>query len=349
MALVFGRVPHPAYVDRLIPDSETNAWNDLGPRVIVGSCQHSMVGSLVGTDRWFRRSTKGSDPDGLTDYGIGGSADGPDLDGVIYRWNDPRGRRAPWANGGVNGMEGDGPLFVRTLGVNAVNRDLVSIERSDGGNINTPLSPKQFESMCQLHAYWADQAKIPWTDFPKNPKVGIVTDMEHFEFALKDCPFPPVKTTINAQQTRIREILRQYQGEVVTQPDPAPTPDPIPTPTPDPTPDPTPTPTDQWPNGWTTAELSARFGKMVTLDLTKSPMVTKASGFYEKGLISNAWVGRAVTEGITESSRIPTATYHAVTQSKDGVKSELITFPRSGYPDWVLFIGDGNAGGRWIQ
>lgn len=134
-----------------------------------------MVGSLWGTDGWFRR---GAASTGLTDYGIGGSTDGEEWDGVIFRWNDPRGKRATiymkegrylkrkspgaeamtvsanrsgWANGGSDGLEGDGPLFVRTLGVSAINRDLVSIERSDGGDTSTPISVKQFESICALY------------------------------------------------------------------------------------------------------------------------------------------------------------------------------------------------------
>jgi hypothetical protein len=146
----------------------------------------------------------------LTDYGIGGSTDGA-LDGAIWRWNDPTGRRSGWANGGSDGLEGDGPAFVQKLGVNAINRDLVSIERSDGGDINTSMSPKQFEAICQLTAYWFDQAQVPHDAFPVNPKVGVVTHMLHKEFATKDCPFPPVYNRITEIQDRVRAILKQYQ------------------------------------------------------------------------------------------------------------------------------------------
>jgi hypothetical protein len=157
MPITFGRVPHPPFRDRLIPNANTIAWDDLGQRNPVGVVFHTMVGSLWGTDRYFRDLATGGSK-GLTDYGIGGSADGPEWDGVILRWNDPRGRRSGWANGGSDGLEGDGPAFVRALGINAINRDLVSIERSDGGDISTPLSPKQFESLCQLTAYWLQYA-----------------------------------------------------------------------------------------------------------------------------------------------------------------------------------------------
>src|SRR4051812_7687088 len=122
MALVFGNVPHPPFVDRYIPSSQNHAWNDLGQRRPVGVCLHSMIGSLKGTDMWFRDGVPSPDhvAQGLTDYGVGGSTDGPDLDGVIWRWNDPKGRRAGWASGGSDGLEGDGPMFVRTLGVDAI-------------------------------------------------------------------------------------------------------------------------------------------------------------------------------------------------------------------------------------
>jgi hypothetical protein len=174
MTLTFGNVSHPPFVDRLIPDWQNSAWDDLGSRRPIGVCQHSMVGSLWGTDAFFRL---GSGSVGLTDYGIGGATDGPQWDGVIFRWNDPRGHthqnvnydgitgkvsknRAGWANGGADGLEGDGPLFVRTFGTHAINTKLVSIERSDGGDIATPMSPKQFESICALTAYWFDYAKV---------------------------------------------------------------------------------------------------------------------------------------------------------------------------------------------
>lgn len=324
--LLFGRVPHPTYVDRLIPDNQTYAWDNLGTRRALGVCQHSMIGSLKGTDQYFRQGAAG-----LTDYGIGGSTDGA-LDGVIYRWNDPKGYRSPWANGGSDGLEGDGPMFVRTLGVNAINRDLVSIERSDGGNINTPMSAKQFESICQLTAYWFDQAKVPWDTFPLNPAVGIVTHMEHFEFATKACPFDPVRSQIKVIQDRIRAIMKAAQ--VVTIPVPTP---PVVVP-------------DKWPNGWTTAALAIQFGKVleITIDKKNEVASTRMLPFDENGVLSNAWVQRAVEEGITEVKRIPKPTHITLAKSKDGMSSSTFHVPRSGYKDWIAFKGDGNSAWHWV-
>ena len=333
MSLVFGRCPHPPFVDRYIPDSQTDAWDDLGPRVPYGTCQHTMVGSLWGTDLWFRNDPKtGRTAQGLTDYGVGGATDG-EYDGVIFRWNDPRGRRSGWANGGSDGLEGDGIAFVRQLGVNAINRNLVSIERSDGGNYNTqPLSEKQFESLAALHAYWADQARIPWTSYPFNPNVstsGLIMYLEHREFAVKGCPYAPVMNEVTRLQNRIREIMKQYQGDATETPVP-------------PQPKPPVVDIHAWPNGWTTEQLTKQFGAIIRIDVTDglAKMTAKELVFDAKGPISNAWVQRAQKEGITDVKRIPKPSHLTITASKDGVTSQIVVIPRSGHKDWVLFRGD---------
>ena len=350
--LVFGRVPKPPIVERFIPDSQTGAWNYLGPRKVLGVCQHSMVGGQISTDRWFRNGVPSPThiAQGLTDYGIGNSTDGPELDGVIWQWNDPFGgahpgvsaNRAGWASGGSDGLEGDGPMFVRTLGVNAINRDLASIERSDGGNINTPMSPKQFESICALTAWLFDQAKVPWDQFPFNPHTGCVTHMLHFEFATKACPFDPIRSNIQVIQDKVRAILKQYQTEVAQ---PAPSPEPVPDP------NPTPQPKPEWPNGWTTAELTKQFGKITQIDTRGGydDIKTKQLVFDKNGPISNAWVQRCVKAGITKVSRMPKPGEILVTQSRDGYQATLVIFPRSGYADWVMFKGDGNSSWIWLQ
>ena len=247
--IVFGRVPHPPFEDRLILDSETRAYNtNLGQRNPVGTCVHRLDGGMVGTDGWFRLMPRGGEAEcdlmadtndsrrfnfggclGLTDYAIGGQIEN-DLengkDGVIFRWNDPTGEehpgvsanRSPWANGRTNGLEANGRIFFDTLGERAVNRDLVSIElsgfangRSDG-IAESGVTDKQLESLSQLVAYWHDQARVPWHQFPFNPNVGIVTQLQHWEFTGdKDCPFPIVKGLTERYRARAKEIMRQFQ------------------------------------------------------------------------------------------------------------------------------------------
>lgn len=341
MGLVFGNVKHPPFVDRLVKDTENNKWNDLGKRNPVGVCQHSMIGTLRGTDAYFRR---GTDSTGLTDYGIGNDSDGT-LNGVIYRWNDPLGlphddispNKAGWANGGSDGLEGDGPLFVRTLGIAAINRDLVSIERSDGGNLNTPMSPAQFEAICRLTAYWFDYAKVPYTEFPYNPHTKCVTHMLHKEFATKDCPFPPVYNRIDEIQNRVRGIM--HAGQV-----PKETPDfslpPVHPPKPD---------HEKWPHDWELDALRKRFGKIPRRDM-KGFLVGNGR-FSPTGAISNAWVYRGFAEGMTKVDQLPVPRYWLLQYEKDTQetrKPEIVLFDAKGGKDWVLYRPDTGVSWLWI-
>jgi hypothetical protein len=322
MPTTFGRVVHPPFRDRLIPDSATRAWDDLGQRKPIGVVFHTMVGTLWGTDGYFR-----SGAPALTDYGIGGSTDGQ-YDGVILRWNDPRGRRSGWANGGSDGLEGDGPLFVRTLGVNAINRDLVSIERSDGGDVGTPMSPKQVESLCQLSAYWFDQARVPWDRFPVNPNVGggIVTNFFHREFATKGCPWAAVEDRIDELQTRIRAILKVAQTDDAG--------DPV-VPIPEPKPD-----HAWWPQGYAVDELRERFGG---LERHLEGGTTRRMGFDPSGVISNAWVARGVAERRTVR-QLPAARDWWSHPSGTGGQVDVVTFASG----WILLRPDRNVAWRWV-
>lgn len=323
MPLTFGRVPHPPFRDRLVPDSATRAWDDLGPRKPVGACLHTMVGTLWGTDAYFR-----SGAPALTDYGVGGATDGPAWDGVILRWNNPRGRRSPWANGGSDGLEGDGPLFVRTLGVSAINRDLVSIERSDGKDIATPLSPKQFEAICGLTAHWFDAAKVPWDRFPVNPHVGsgIVTHMLHKEFATKGCPWAAVEDEIDRIQARIRAILKAAQTGAGGE-DGLPPVEPI-------RPD-----HAWWPQGYDLAALRERFGH---LERHLPDGTERRMGFDPTGVISNAWVARGVVERLPVVG-LPRARDWWSHETSTG-PVDLVTFDRN----WLLLRPDKAVAWRWV-
>jgi hypothetical protein len=130
--------------------------------------------------------------------------------------------------------------------------------------------------------------------------------------------------------------MREHQGEVSSEPAQPPKPaDPI----------------NTWPNGWTTDALDAHFGELIYIDVRKGfdQMITQERGFNARGVISNAWVQRCVEDGITEVKRMPIPSHQTVSASKDGVESTILSFPRSGYDDWIAFKGDGNAGWRWLQ
>lgn len=326
MSYQFGNVTHPPFVDKYIPNSQNSAWDDLGQRKAVGVCQHSMVGTLAGTDSWFRRGTQSN---GLTDYGIGGATDGVN-DGIIYRWNDPLGRRSGWANGSADGLEGDGPLFVRTYGIEGVNRDLVSIERSDGGNTGTPMSPRQFASICNLTAYWFDRANVPWDSFPVNPATGVVTHLLHKEIATKDCPFPAVYNRIDEIQNRVRSILKAGQvPEITNPPSEVPPPGPI-------NPD-----HNKFPNGWTEEGLSNRWG---TIPRYEPAGGIGAFSFNAKHAVCNAWIARAASEDRPRLIDLPRPfAWHRIRVDEHRV-SDIVLF--HGQSSWALYRPDVSV--RWV-
>lgn len=220
MALVFGRVPHPVYLDRPIEKPENWGQNDLGRRSVKGVVWHRMIGSLWGTDTYFRRS----DVKALTDYGVGVLAqDGATSDGTIIRWNDPLGVQSGWASGTYSSAAyGDGAAFVAKYGIDAINRDQASIEIS-GLTYDVPLSPRSRDAIAALTAYWADQYEIPWDVFPIAPQDGFSFVRWHNEFGpdngLKKCPGQIVMQETPALIERVRAILKEHQTSGVKAPE----------------------------------------------------------------------------------------------------------------------------------
>ncbi len=199
--VTFGRVPRPAVQTRLIQAS--TAWNNLGARTVRGVVYHRMLGSLWGTDSYFRTGALNS---ALTDFGVDAQS------GETLCWNDPHGSRAPWASGPWNGVAGDGGDFVARYGVNAINRDLLSIEVS--GNYDDTVSEAARSQIAHLSAYYADQAHIPWSSYPKNPQTGLVFTYWHNEFCgqgYKPCPGAVMMALTPDLIARTKQVLKQYQ------------------------------------------------------------------------------------------------------------------------------------------
>lgn len=230
VANTYGRVPKFGYVDRQAVTAnkpEGQGWDNLGKRDVLGVVLHRMLGSLAGTDQFFRTANA------LTDFGLGVAAtDGSDLAGVIYQWNDPFGYRSGWASGPYKGAWGDGLAFGQKYSVNAINRRLVSVEIS--GQQNTPIDAFAWGKLVHFVAYFADQCKVPWETFPLNPATGISFVFWHQEFTLgsgKECPFKWVMDNTDRLIADVKEMLRKAQtGDVL----PAPAPNPMPTPAPTP-------------------------------------------------------------------------------------------------------------------
>ncbi len=201
-----GHVPKPPIKDRTIgiPPKVAGVGVDWGgKRAPKFSVVHSMVGTLWGTDGWFRRS----DVKGLTDFGIG-IVDVGDGFAEILQWCDPFGTLIPWASGPVLNPEGDGPRALAAFGgAGGVNRHGVSIELDDRGDTTTPVSPPQWSSLCWMlafvHAEWLGQTAdtFDW-------------NMHHHEFCgdgYKKCPFSRVRDHTAEYQEAVKAIMRHWQ------------------------------------------------------------------------------------------------------------------------------------------
>jgi hypothetical protein len=204
-----GHVPEPPINARpVVPPKSSGRGYDLSatPRKPLGTCTHSMVGTLWGTDGHFRLPNTA----GLTDFGIGQKDTGRGYAEII-RWCDPFGKVIPWANGEATGIEGDGRRFVDTHGVGQINRGLVSIETEDGatptdaqGRPTAPATAAQWSSLVWLtafvHAEWCGQtaATLDW-------------HLLHKEFATKDCPFPRIYNHLDALRAAVRAVMRHWQ------------------------------------------------------------------------------------------------------------------------------------------
>jgi hypothetical protein len=277
VTLTFRRVPHPPYIDKIVPKPAGSGQGHIvvPPRKNVGTCVHYWGGRAWTNPAWQSIYNLFSGErlwDALTDYSV-------QRDGSIVRLNDPRGTRSPYASGGNEGLAGDGPAFVRVLGVAAINARLVSIETEGAGE---PMTPAQLESVAALVAYWHDQDDVPWDQFPLNPKYGVVTQMQHWELGKRACPGRGVRDQTDAYQDRTRAIMKQYQTASV-QPPVVPPLKP-------------PTPQVPYSAAKDQAFLRERFGTLPRYDATGK--VIGSYPFDPTGMISNAWLQRCDAEDI---------------------------------------------------
>lgn len=227
MTIQYGLVPHPAHVKQIIPVFNGQAAGYYGPRKNHGVVWHRVVGGYAGTIQHFNLPGTG-----LTDYMIGNAfVDGDALDGTIAMLNEPLGTRSGWASGPAAPPDGhpygDGLAFVNDIcakspmGINAVNGEQISIELC--GFYDTQLTPKQRAALVALTAYWADQAHIPWDQFPIWPGHGYSFVRWHNEYtglAYKKCPGDVVMNETATLLDLVAQYMRKFQepevaGEVI--------------------------------------------------------------------------------------------------------------------------------------
>jgi hypothetical protein len=216
--VVFGRVPWPRVINRIIPGDrgggqwvpvgQNSGWDNLGPRTFRGVCLHIMEGTLDGTDAYFRNEARTR---ALTDFGIGWGSKGS-VNGIarydIYQWNSMASGRAPWASGPANGVEGDGQAFISAYGVNAINRDLRSIEFA-GRESQGELPSAQVDLGVALIAALADGDQVRYDAWPFRNGVPLI--MAHREFSTKTCPGWWLMSQVSSISDRVGEILERYQ------------------------------------------------------------------------------------------------------------------------------------------
>lgn len=312
VALTFGNVKHPPFEKKIVDKPWEGAGFDrVAPRKIVGGCDHQWWGY---GDRYSLVHLFGAggvrQADALTDYSL-------TFEGELVMLNDPLGTRSPWANGPANDLDGDGALFVRTLGIAAVNSRLFSLESEGKGE---KMTAAMLGVASSLYAYWFDQAKVPYTEYPFNPNVGCVTHLQHWEFGPKDCPFQGIRSQTDLFQDMIRGKLKAGQtGESV---------DPIPPVNP-------PEPDHDWlPDGMTEAIVRSLFGQGFKHNADGSRVTVE---FDPKGVVSNAWLARGAKTGVYPAFD----DWWAIPTSDGGVRN-LVSFVNG----WLL-IGTGNDRSSW--
>lgn len=289
-----------------------------GPR-IVGSCNHITDG-IPGGDQamWYSNffSTGGERAwDALTDVVIAQNGD----IGLLNDWRDPDwgGRRAGWANGGSDGLEGDGVDFYRHYPL--INDVLVSKE-------HVTVSGKALTEAClgasiELSTAIAQEARCPWLTYPRHPeRHNVVIEQQHRNFATKACPAEPFIGTHYAVLVReVKAKLKAWQatGEISQ-------------------------PVDQvfTKFGFRTEQLSYLFGTMrrINQDGTVDELQ-----FSSTGPLSLLWMNRAETEGI-----FPEAEEITIWDSQLAEGKEYFATWEGG---WVAYLPIDNqrAGWRWIS
>lgn len=314
--LSFGHVKRPDMVEMIVPKPWEGAGFDrVAPRQIVGTCNHRTEGRDTPRSVFNLFATGGErESDALTDYVIG-------TDGVIGHLNEEHGTRAGWANGGSDGLEGDGPNFVKTFGIAGINNRLVSIEHCGLGS--DPVSAAQFDASARLNAWIFDACHVPWSSFPVHPQFGVVTQLEHWEFATKPCPGVQFRARTNELHEAIRGIMKASQTDAST-PQPVPPPVPIQV------------DHDKYPPGMDEAIAIISYGVMIKHRVDGSVAQLR---FSPKSAVSLAWLARG-----REQKSYPEADSWFQFADASGNVREMVTF-RNG---WILWRPNDRSGWAWM-
>lgn len=328
--IVFGNAPKPPIIEMICEKPYEGAgFTRVSPRKgrLVGVCNHITAGR--GSIEWYRDffSTGGQRQyDALVDFVIG-------RDGRIGMLNDPFGTRAPWANGGTDGMEGGGPAFYARFGAAGINQRLYSTEHE--GTANEDWTPELWASSIVLDVWMLDGIGMRWDTCPIHPEFLISTVLHHGEFTGKgdnsvyECAGRYYRQNEDRYVAELKAGLRAVQ-EVIPPAEPEPEP-------------PAPVEPDIYPKGWTYERARKRFGRLRRHHLDGS--ITEHR-FNPKGMISLLWIARVRDTGLSpEAQDHFSVADNDQTANRTRVTVELITFENG----WILFRPAERATWEWIN
>ena len=204
--LKFGLVPYPQVIQSHLPASNPYVVEGGAPVVPEAIFLHRMIGSWAGTNNWFHAGKA------ATAYGVSVAAtDG--TGGKVYEWIAPGNGWYGESSGPAVGPYGDGSKLIAKVGVAGVNRTTKAIEIS--GDVGTPLDDAARVSIVQLTAYWADQKRIPWNEFPNIPgedRSFVIWHNEITGMTYKTCPGWLVMQETPALIVQVANELKRFQA-----------------------------------------------------------------------------------------------------------------------------------------
>lgn len=320
--------PYPTMVDLLVEKPYEGAGFDRVPfrrPNVRGFCTHITDGPTSQPIEFFQGffGTGGARAyDALTDLVIG--YDG--RIGLLNDWRDPArgGTRAGWANGGVDGLEGDGVAFYRLFP--AINEVLVSCEHT--ARTGDRWSDAMLAATIEVRTAIAQELKCPASSYPYHPGYGGVSiEQQHRNFATKSCPAEPyISTHAPVVLGAVKRKLAAWQGDAGADGPPV-----------------TPPVTPEWvgPLGLPIRFFVNGFGTLRRYDEGGAEIGTY--GFDPKGPISLAWLARGAAEKVWPKAE----DWRTWDSTLAPGKEHWVGFANG----WrlVLPIDNGRAGWRWLD
>lgn len=322
--VLFGLVPRPNILNMVVQKRASGyGYTALtNPRWLVGGCNHITDGhgTVQFYAEFFGINGERAD-DALVDFVI-------DRTGAIAMLNDPWGFRSPWANGGLDGLEDEGPAFLAKFGVSGVNNQLYSVEHS--ALAAEDWTPAEIASAVALEAWMMDGVGMRWDHYPVHQDYGIATALDHSVFTGKggntedECAGRWYHRNKAMFQSLVRGVMKKYQTGSTSD---------------SPVLDVPVIPGIVLPSEMTLEKASKSFG---SLKFHSEDGKIANREFNAKGAVSIAWLARSIKEG-----KYPSSTDGWSLTDRRGQKFSFIAFNNG----WVLVHNDSlpRLGWKWAD